>query len=369
MKKKYFSALSMCLYLFSSFMAMSLPASLPILSDTKIKNTNKLDGENTPFPRNYRTSFGQLPTNTSQHLNTQGLNLLNISGSGQFSDKQLKNVIQDILKKQKNLSPKQFFIVDLRQEHHLFLNGQPITFFSPSFSHNWGKTNRQVQEEEQSYKANIALLPFAPVHYHIKKDKHGATIGQTQKFNIAVQQVKTEEDIANELGVKYVRFAVSDHHAPLPEVVDAFIKFVQSLPKASWVHLHCRGGRGRTSTFWLMLDMIRNAKYVSKEEILERNILLGGKDLHAKTTIQKKKDVLSQAYATGVKASYAKREEFVDLFYEYAKAKDGFGYQSWSTWSQQHQASQQNLIPVVQKTPVMGNQQTTNPVPLAAIGG
>ena len=43
--------------------------------------------------------------------------------------------------------------------------------------------------------------------------------------------------------------------------------------------MHCPAGRGRTTTFLAMYDMMRNAVNVSFDDILARQAMIGGKDL------------------------------------------------------------------------------------------
>ena len=75
----------------------------------------------------------------------KGLNSLNISGSAQFSEPQfhqLANTLRTLAK------GKRIYVIDLRQESHVFLNGNPISWYE---EHNWannGKTLAQIQREE-----------------------------------------------------------------------------------------------------------------------------------------------------------------------------------------------------------------------------
>lgn len=42
-----------------------------------------------------------------------------------------------------------------------------------------------------------------------------------------------------------------------PENIDEFIKLYKSLPKDAWLHFHCEAGKGRTTTFLAMYDMMK----------------------------------------------------------------------------------------------------------------
>jgi len=76
-----------------------------------------------------------------------------------------------------------------------------------------------------------------------------------------------------------LRITVTDHRSPLDDQVDLFVQSVKNLPKETWLHFHCRGGAGRTTTFMSMYDMMHNAKNVSFEDIMKRQTLIGGSDL------------------------------------------------------------------------------------------
>ena len=66
----------------------------------------------------------------------------------------------------------------------------------------------------------------------------------------------------------YCRFPTTDHVRPRDTEVDAFVAFASTLPTDTWLHFHCRGGDGRTTTFLVMHDTMHNAPGVSIEDIL-----------------------------------------------------------------------------------------------------
>ena len=94
------------------------------------------------------------------------------------------------------------------------------------------------------------------------------------------------------------------------------------MPKNGWAHFHCEAGRGRTTTFLVLYDMMRNANRVSLEDIARRQQLLGY-DYH----------VLRPADPGDWRAPYTDdRIAFVRAFYEYAHANPGGRSQLWSEW-------------------------------------
>jgi len=67
---------------------------------------------------------------------------------------------------------------------------------------------------------------------------------------------------------------VTDHVRPLDDAVDRFILAVRALPDGAWTHFHCEAGLGRTTTFMVLYDMLRNANRVSLEDIVRRQKIL-----------------------------------------------------------------------------------------------
>jgi protein-tyrosine phosphatase len=114
-----------------------------------------------------------------------------------------------------------------------------------------------------------------------------------------------------------VRITVTDHARPLDEAVDRFILAVRALPENGWAHFHCEAGRGRTTTFMALYDMLRNANRVSLEDIACREQLLGYDY-----------DVLCPVGPESWKAPYSvDRIAFVRAVYNYARANPAVGPQ------------------------------------------
>ncbi|MBY0461808.1 MAG: hypothetical protein K2Q34_01330 [Alphaproteobacteria bacterium] len=301
------------------FVGQFFKPNLPILSDARISDPSEKPELDARKPRKFRSTSHEFLEKVPKPFNPQGLAELNVSASAQFSSKQLKTIVDEVIS-DKHITPNQFIIVDLRQETHLFINGYPVSFFSPNFSNSWGRSTKETEQDESAQRERLLEEPVALVHYVIEKGKKGA-LGKTLKELETIHQVQTEEMLAKQLGVQYVRFAVSDHMRPSDEIVDEFISFVKALPKESWVHFHCRGGSGRTSTFMTMYDMIKNGKYLGKNDILARQVSMGGKNLHNTKSEDKFRNSLA-----------AERQKFLDKFYSYVQATDGLGTQPWSVW-------------------------------------
>lgn len=266
-------------------------------------------------PVHFRTTRDSLHfSNLSTEPSTIGLEVLQASGSGQFSEKGL----QATLKKLKH--PSTISIVDLRQESHGFINGIAVSWFVPKNWGNIGKTLTQIDQQEHNLlqailkdkTASISIvLQMSPEDYILKKDVQ----------NVTLDNIATEKELANSTRIGYIRIPVTDHLRPSNVDVDQFIEFVRKLPKGTWLHFHCSDGGGRTTTLMAMYDMMHNAKKVGLDDILNRQWLLGGIQLESLPNIGDWKYDLE-----------ADRAVFLKRFYEYCQMHgDGFKT-SWSDY-------------------------------------
>ena len=140
-----------------------------------------------------------------------------------------------------------------------------------------------------------------------------------------VNDAYTEAELAQARGIHYIRIPSTDHLKPPAEEVDQFVELIstQFLNKEKadyWIHMHCSAGRGRTTTFLAMYDMMRNAVNVSFDDILARQAMIGGKDL-------------TEPFAIGDwrYEHHFERLQFLINFYNYCLENPNFE-QSWSSW-------------------------------------
>jgi len=205
-------------------------------------------------PRNFRTTNDRPNGDTTA---TTGLSQLRASGSGEFTPEGLKVVLA------RTQGPVTVF--DLRQETHLFVNDLPVSWYA---SHDWsnvGRTQAEIENQEteqvKSLKPGreIDVRPGQPV-------KHGDGSSVTPQ-QVTVDRSSTERDVVESAGARYVRVAVTDHACPLDSAIDEFVIAVRGLPKNAWAHFHCEAGLGRTTTFMVLYDMVRNANRVSLDDI------------------------------------------------------------------------------------------------------
>lgn len=199
--------------------------------------------------------------------NITGIKNLSISGSEQPSEKGWKDIAQFIDRHKRSIN-QPVWVLDLRQESHGYLNGRPITLVSEYDWINRGKTNSQSLTDQENWLQSLRIQKkvrgiLSSQQFAAKEYSHGKTI--------SVRVIKNEEEMVSRLGFKYHRIFITDHTAPTDSEVDSFIEFMKLAPKDTWFHIHCRGGKGRTTSFFVMYDMLQNADKVSFEEIIARH--------------------------------------------------------------------------------------------------
>lgn len=227
---------------------------------------------------------------------------LNISGSAQFSENGLKAVL-------KKINSKNITIVDLREESHGYLNGKAVSWYADKNRGNAGKCLDCIFADENEKLSNA-------FNQNITLVWHKTLI----PMPIIVHEVSNERDLSLHNGVKYVRIPVTDHCRPSDEKVDELIQMVQTLPEGTWLHFHCQAGKGRTTTFMSLVEMMKNAQTKTLEEIIARQSDIGGAAL------------LTPHDETVWKFPYtSERIKFIKEFYRYCREVPNFDI-TWKDW-------------------------------------
>jgi len=262
------------------------------------------------MPRNFRSTDDPLKVTDGKAPNVQGLTELRSSGSGEYTEANLKLMLKRLRGS--------VTVFDLRQEDHIFVNGEPISWYASNNWANVGKSNESIVASEAARVA--ALKPGTVLSLADAKSKKAGEAASALE-NVTVSIAATEQDVVTAAGASYLRITVSDHARPLDAEVDRFVLAVRSLPDNAWAHFHCRAGKGRTTTFMALYDMLRNAGKVSLADIVQRqSLLIGDYDLLA-------------VDADGGKAGVGEdRAAFVRAFHDYARANPNGRPQLWSEW-------------------------------------
>src|SRR6266404_4593868 len=298
--------------LFSATLVQKNPPVRPADADSPVLIWDVDPKLENSLPRNFRTTDDRLKTDKGEIPAETGLADLHASGSGEFTADGLKLLLA------RTRGPVTVF--DLRQETHIFVNGLPISWFA---THDWanvGRTHNEIEADEAARVKSLKAGSKIVVHPGAAIKKPGVTSSTPE--NVTVEHASMEREVVEANRAAYVRLTVTDHARPLDEEVDRFILAVRIMPKNGWAHFHCEAGRGRTTTFLVLYDMMRNANRVSLEDIARRQQLLGYDY-----------DVLRPADPGDWKAPYTDdRIAFVRAFYEYAHTNPGGQPQLWSEW-------------------------------------
>lgn len=298
MKSTWIICIAIFSLLASSFLFSSLDEPIfPIFDEVDEQET----------PQNFRLIKDYQAFEGHQITKGESFNLP-ISGSGQFSTHSFLGILE------KNPSTK-IVVVDLRQESHGFINGKAVSWTDGKY--NWANEHKTDQEIAENEKQLLQRAAAKGVIWVMPKNEPAN--GQ----NLEVYQVQTEREFIESLGLEYVRIPVQDHCPPSGHAVDQFVHLVSHLPSDAWLHLHCRKGRGRTTMFLVLYDMMQNARYASVEDILARHKLIGGTDLLVM------QEPTSYKYQT-----IADRLNFIKQFYQYCQQVPDF-QMTWSEWISQ----------------------------------
>lgn len=265
--------------------------------------------------------FGHLRASTEglpEDLSATGLGLLRASGSGQFTATGLA-FLMEAVQRQGAPAPRDITVIDLRNEPHGHVGQQAVSWHAWN---NWlGKASppaeawadevrrlRQLQAQTGTWvDAYRVCKGFTPA---------GRKVASYHADRLRITTTASEQWVTQAAGMQYLRFPMADHTgAPVESVVEAFIEAVARRSPQSWWHFHCRKGKGRTTLFMAMLDMIYNARDLPLCVIAKRQAALNGVDIlaHSRHSPDKTRE----------------RRAFAEAFYAYCHA--GMPGR-WSAW-------------------------------------
>lgn len=238
---------------------------------------------------------------------------IHCSGSAQFS----LAGWEDIRKRVGPSSPERLYVLDLRQESHGFLDGAAVSWYA---QHNWGAVGLGLDEVLELEAQRLRLLAHGPTAW--VGDARAIKDGRAPGFmEWKPEHVRSEEHALGLPHGHYLRLPTTDHLRPDDAVIERFVHFVRGLRGEAHLHFHCRGGKGRTTLFLTLLDLLWNAKDLTLEAILERQRQLNDYD--------PRKLPPPDSY----KAAFApERLELLTRFHAYARANPGGGPRSWTQW-------------------------------------
>lgn len=275
-------------------------------------------------PRHWRAMI--TPIRADEKLASSDPNRFSFSGSASPTIENLHWIKQQY-------GDHHLYLIDLRQETHLYANGLPISIFYKRDEINWGKSPAIIKAQEQAWSDYLVQKTVLTLH-SLGKPIAGFK-GPVDPFTLSVLNAYPEEAAAAKAGLNYVRIEVPDYHPPSPAQVDQFLDFLKTLPTNSWLHFHCAGGKGRTSTFMVMTDIVQNGTFFSLEQLVNKQVLLGGVNLLGNSS-----SLTTQPWK---KEYHQARTEFISLFYHYIK--EAYPQEHFTSWfARQKRTAYYNLV-------------------------
>lgn len=235
--------------------------------------------EKIPFLRSF---FDILDKENVSH---KGVKKHYISGSAQFCPKNISQL--GTMMKESGYISEKLIVLDLRLESHGFINDIPVSWTVKHNNANLGKSLDEVLADEQT--------------------KLELSLNSKELDGIPIYDISTERQLTEGLGWEYIRLPVQDHYKPDPEIVRIFLKLIQNNPD-TWIHIHCAGGRGRTTLFLSLYDIYHNAGIITLDDILKRQRAINGQDLQ--------KHLKHPHHDSYRQQMYTERLEFIEHFYQ-----------------------------------------------------
>lgn len=248
------------------------------------------------MPKNFRSTSNLSLIQYDKALNIQGMYTLDISGSEQFSAYNLL-LLKDSIKGNLPIT-----IIDLRQESHGFVNEYAVSWQNENNNSNIGLTKDKILLRQKSQLKNLKI-------------GHRVVFDNIKDYNTIIKTIKDEKTLLSQNNIKYIYIPVTDRTLPLDDTVDFFVNAMKDI-KNKHLHFHCKFGIGRTTTFMIMYDIMKNYKVAKVHEIISRQLALANID----------DDTIQRFYSKD-------RVEFLENFYKYCQESGDNFKLSWSKWS------------------------------------
>ncbi len=277
---------------YNFFMAALIFVAIPLLAKTEAKSVARAAHRSFKFDRkkshkstpNFRKATDQLLS--SNTLSTQGLKNLRASASGQLSYEELYAL-------KNKLGVKKLILIDLRQEPHALICGQPVHWKHKIIIDNPHK-----------------IIALEKKFITMAKKTHITAERTTPNY---VQDFVMESDLAHSLGITSLRLPIQAGKIPSDPIIEKLVQIFDSIDDQTWIHFHCRQGNGRATTAIICYDIFCNAHKVSYDDILKRHHALGGVEI-------------------AKRSKYAVHNQFLKKFYGYAKGRKQNPHLSWTAY-------------------------------------
>lgn len=162
-------------------------------------------------------------------------------------------------------------LVDLREETHGYMDidgswGRAISWYADN---DWGNVGvpQILIEKDEHVRLDLLAQGGNGRVFTIESDKNDNRqqdrVLPLEDMQVRVVAAYTEARatriVESSLGVpvRYLRIPVTDHCAPTNRAMLALEAVLEHVAPTDWVHFHCHGGDGRTTTFLALLDILQ----------------------------------------------------------------------------------------------------------------
>jgi len=188
------------------------------------------------------------------------------SGSHQLDADEFARVLGDNVVEPHR--PSRIYLVDLREETHGFFDGTAVSWYADNDFANVGQPLSWIERDEGERLR--ALVGQTTQVFTLDKqvpppdNRCQQRVTPVSYAEVGVGDAYTEAIVAEmlttkfRLPVSYRRIPVTDHCAPSDAALEESLELWAQADKdpRSWVHFHCHGGDGRTTTFLALFDML-----------------------------------------------------------------------------------------------------------------
>ena len=268
-----------------------------------------------PFPQAKLDKLKELGYNTD--VSRAGMDTLQTVGGADFTAKQFDWILAKL--KDAGISTDKLTVLDLRGETHGLINGDVFMYWILYNYVNEGRPTEEVLKIEAGLLEELKKQDVVKMY----QNKNWGADFDSPMLEYKNPTIMSEEELVKSKGVKYVRFADTNHFRPDDHEVDLFVEFMGKLPADEWLYMHCYAGEGRTTNFMVMTDIYKNYKVASFDDIAARQGLIGPVDVRAELAVTGKKHYTMKASV--------ERRIFLQQFYRYAKDTD-FKGKTWTEW-------------------------------------
>jgi hypothetical protein len=227
---------------------------------------------------------------------------INAIASAQFNEEELKAI-------KKKYPNQKILIIDLRKESHAFINDKPVSWRSQFNLDNEEKQYQQILSDEKQKVNDLKKESQIIVSEIIKKDEKNGWFSEISPILVNVNKVETEAEIAKRNGFDYKRIAIRDHSYPDSKQLMEIASLIEKTSPKTKIYVHCAAGRGRTTTFLTIFDIIKNGKDTTLEEIFKRQHKIGGPKLDKIDEDSKWREDLAKERLETIKNFYEKYNE------------------------------------------------------------